>query len=122
MSGPYHGDLKAPFAPVAISDLECSIPTKTRHLMPAMEDIPEEFTRRRSPWNDVFTKWFYQGFDARQLRAKPGIDRKAAIRHLSGFMGSWEPPHEHKEAAAAFLMSLWFEPLPVAKKHKQKAS
>lgn len=117
----YAGGLKAPFNPKPVSDADVAFGAKCRDLMPAMADIPREFKGGSTPWNDVFNKWFFQGFDARALVTKPGIDRKLAFRHLKAFVGSWEPSHEHKEAAAAFLLSLWFEPLPEPRKHKEKS-
>ncbi len=41
--------------------------------------------------------------------SKPGIDETDAKRHLKAVLGSFAPKHEHKEAACAYLMSLWFE-------------
>jgi len=43
------------------------------------------------------------------LKSKPGIDRKAAIRHIKAIMASYAPKHEHKEAGCAYLFALWFE-------------
>jgi len=40
---------------------------------------------------------------------KEGIDVNMALRHLHAIQGSFEPKHEYKEAAVAYLASLWFE-------------
>jgi hypothetical protein len=36
------------------------------------------------------------------------VDGELAIRHLQVIQASFEPKHEHKEAAVAYLASLWF--------------
>jgi hypothetical protein len=40
---------------------------------------------------------------------KEGVDGNLAFRHLSAIQRSFTPKHEHKEAAVAYLASLWFE-------------
>jgi len=77
-------------------------------LMPAYEDIPDEFKRQDNPWVKLQQKWFFHGL-AEIPTAKPGIDLSVAMEHLSTIQRSWEPKHQHKEAAVAYLASLWFE-------------
>jgi hypothetical protein len=40
---------------------------------------------------------------------KDGIDRRAAFRHISACLGSYDPSHEHKIAGVGYLISLWFK-------------
>lgn len=80
-----------------------------RTLMPPYKEIPEEFKRDESPWVRLQQQWFFSGLDTRSLNPKPGIDRNMAVRHLSVIQNDWGPPHEHKQAGVAYLMSLWFE-------------
>ena len=78
-------------------------------LLPPRTDIPEEFYYSRTPWNKVFSKWFFGALPANtKFRAKDGIDAQKASRHLAAIMRSFEPKHEHKEGAVAWLMSQWF--------------
>lgn len=42
-------------------------------------------------------------------KTKDGIDPAKAKRHLMAVLGSFEPKHEHKEAGAGWLMSMWYE-------------
>ena len=77
--------------------------------LPAWNDIPEEFLRRKSKWCAVASRWFFEGLPEGYLVAKPGIDGDKALAHLSTVLRSFEPKHEHKEAGAAYLLSLWFE-------------
>ena len=81
-------------------------------LMPEYNDIPAEFRswNNATPFNTWQSKWFYEGLKPEDmLKAKPGIDPDAAMRHLAAIQRSWEPKHEHKMAAVAYLASLWFE-------------
>lgn len=76
-------------------------------LLPPMARTPDDFRSRRSPWCRFFSSLFYKG--GTLPSPKPGINAEKALRHLLAVMGSYEPKHEHKEAGAAWLMSLWYE-------------
>lgn len=111
--------LKAPYLPKPVSDLELAFPAGRimSDLMPAMADIPEDFRRDRGnarEWVRFQQQWFFRGLKTVDIVAKPGIDRSAAIRHLAAIQGSYEPQHEHKEAAVAYLASLWLEPVEIS--------
>lgn len=87
---------------------EVSFLTPTSGLIPAMAEIPDEFKRGRNPFVELTSKWFFEGLDKALLEAKSGIDRRSALIHLSLALQDWGPQHEHKTAAVAYLMSLWF--------------
>jgi len=76
-------------------------------LMPPHKDIPREFNSDRNEWTLWQRKWFFEGLDVTP-EPKDGIDAKKAMRHLATIQRSWMPKHEHKEAAVAYLASLWF--------------
>ncbi len=103
--------LAPPFQPVLLSKMDVAFPAHALRLMPATEAIPAEFKDRNSQtkWNRLFADWFYFGLDKATFTPKAGIDKSAALGHISAIMGSFEPKHEHKEAAVAFLFSLWFD-------------
>ena len=83
------------------------------NLIPPYEDIPEEFKKHYHPWCKWQTEWFFKGLLKDRIpKAKEGIDKKLAIRHLQTIQGSYEPQHEHKQAGVAYLASLWFEDPP----------
>jgi len=86
-----------------------SLMANASDLMPDYSAIPDEYKRGNTPFNKIQSEWFFKGLKAWPLTPKPGIDQKAALRHLSAIQGSWEPKHEHKTAGVAYLMSLWFE-------------
>ena len=88
----------AAFGPHHISDF-----------LPAWVDVPDEFKHDSNPWCKLASRWFFSGLPKGLLVAKTGINYNDAIAHLSAVLRSFEPKHEHKEAGAAYLMSLWFE-------------
>ncbi len=92
-----------------IDDAMLAFPANVKSLMPKYEDIPEEFKRGHTKWNELFSKWFFVGLEKLDLKPKDGVDTKKAMRHIRAVMGSYQPSHEHKEAAVAFMLNEWFE-------------
>lgn len=92
-----------------VSDIEMAFPANVSHLMPKMEEIPDEFTSSHGKWQQVFSDLFYRGLVDSKWIPKDGIDPEKAYRHLMCIVGSFEPSHQHKAAACAYLMSQWFE-------------
>lgn len=76
---------------------------------PAMADIPDRFKDDKNPFVRKATKWFFGGIHGSELFEKPGINRNAALRHLAALQESFAPRHEHKTAAVAYLMAMWFD-------------
>ncbi len=97
------------YSVLPIDDLTMAFAGSVLHLMPDYLDIPSEFKNTSNQWNQIFWKMFFKGFDTEYLTPKEGVDKKAALRHINAIMRSYEPSHEHKEAAVAFLLSEWFE-------------
>lgn len=96
--------------PIAeVSDLDLAFPADVTLLMPRYDDIPEEFRNGSSKWNRLFADWFFSGLEKLDASPKDGVDVKKALRHIRAIMGSFQPSHEHKEAAVAFLLSEWLE-------------
>lgn len=93
--------------PQKIDDVDVAFPAKVSHLMPKFEEIPANYPNK-SKWLQFQSDWFYTGIKGKDLKVKEGIDKRDAIRHLQAIQGSFEPKHEHKEAAVAYLASLWF--------------
>lgn len=82
--------------------------------LPPYENIPDEFKgfSRKQPYCEFVSSWFFNGRtkeDMARLTAKPGVDRATALAAIGGVLASFLPSHEHKEAAAAYLLSEWFE-------------
>jgi hypothetical protein len=96
-----------------VSDAELAFPAMVSHLMPAYDNIPDEFKRHDgTQWNELVSKWFYGGVKGLQFVRKPGVNDKTcrkALRQFRCILGSYEPKHEHKEAACAYLLSRFFD-------------
>lgn len=96
-----------------ISDIEAAFPAHVLQWMPPMDEIPDEFKHwgpGGSEWNQIVSAWFFKGLnDKPEFVPNEGIDAKAAFRAIKAALGSYEPKHEHKEAAVAYLLSLWFK-------------
>lgn len=94
--------------PQDVDDLNVTLGTNAKELMPPYEDIPKEFKSSSNVWNKFFSDWFFGGVKLVDAVPFEGIDKKKALRHLATICNSFEPQHEHKEAAVAYLASLWF--------------
>ena len=94
--------------PMEIDDATVAFPASVSHLMPKWEEIPEEFKDGNNKFSQIQSKWFFKGLDKNILIPKKDIDKEKAMRHLVAIQGSYEPKHEHKMAAVAYLMSKWF--------------
>jgi hypothetical protein len=94
--------------PTEVSKLDMVFGGRMQELMPAYQQIPDEFKRGGNKWVEWQAKWFYSGLDSMPT-PKDGIDGKKAMHHLAAIQNSFEPKHEHKSAAVAFLASLWFK-------------
>ena len=98
--------------PTNVNALDMAFGAKVMELMPAYKDIPDEFKKDSNPFVKWQQKWFFKGLSKEDVpKIKEGIDQNQALRHLATIQGSFDPPHEHKEAGVAYLASLWFEPI-----------
>ena len=96
--------------PKVISDLQMAFPATLGQLLPPWDSIPEEFQRGHTPWNRFVGQWFFTGWPQdKDLHQREDVDGELAFRHLYTILRSFEPKHEHKEAAVAWLMSRWFD-------------
>jgi hypothetical protein len=85
-------------------------PASVAQYMPLYSEIPDEFKRHNGTvWNRLFSDMFYCGLTNLEAKPKDGIDADKAWTHLRVISRSFEPKHEHKEAAFAYLASQWFE-------------
>ena len=95
---------------IEISTLDLAFPTNVDGILPAWEEIPDQFKKwNGTKWNRLFNDWFHLGLKSIKLIPKKGIDIEKAIRMVSYCMRSWEPKHEHKEAGCAYLLSEFFK-------------
>ena len=95
--------------PQEVTDLHIAF-GKIDNLMPPMADIPSEFKSFGNPWVKFQQDWFFNGLpNEAEFHPRDGVDGRKALRHLMAIQWSFNPKHEHKEAAVAYLASLWFE-------------
>lgn len=94
--------------PTVVSDVQKAFPADLGALLPPLHVIPDEFKGNGGTWVRFAHRWFAHGFPERGLVRREGVDAETAYRHLMTVMRSYEPKHEHKMAAIAWLASLWF--------------
>ena len=102
--------------PMVVDDITFAFPVHVKKFMPEYGEIPADFRNLNSigksgpaKWIRFQMDWFGSGFEKLDLAPREGVDPKLAIRHLAIIQKSFEPKHEHKVAAVAYLASLWFE-------------
>jgi len=98
--------------PHKVTGLDLAFGGDMAKLLPKYDDIPEDFRRGRGDarkWIEFQQEWFFRGIKGAEFTPKAGIDKAEALAHLKAIQGSWEPKHEHKKAAVAWLASLWFD-------------
>lgn len=94
--------------PQVVDDLTLAFPANLGTLLPPRVDIPTDYPRR-DEWMRLAGDWFYGTIpDDVKMNATPGVDAQVAGRHLTAILRSYEPKHEHKEEAVAWLASRWF--------------
>lgn len=79
--------------------------------LPAYDTIPDEFKRHGSKWSRLFQDiWASAITDHKTVGLLPqeGVKAGDAWRALLTLMRVYDIKHEHKEAAFAYLASLWF--------------
>lgn len=102
--------------PTAVTNVFLTFPGDVSHLMPPMNEIPEEFKLGHTEWNKFASDMFFEGLENLQLHVVPGIDAATAWRHISAVVASFQPKHEHKEATVAYLSSIWFTKAETSKR------
>lgn len=82
---------------------------------PALWQIPASITTVENPWSNVAASLMWGG-SAAMLSAlpKPGIDQERALLHVGAVLLAVDLTVEHREAAAAYLLSEWFESIATA--------
>lgn len=88
-----------------LSMASVAFPADALDWMPKHKDIPDVDKK----WDHIASKWFYSGLPKDvKFYPKEGVNPKDSMRAMQACLGSFAPKHEHKMAAAAFLLSEWF--------------
>jgi hypothetical protein len=95
--------------PKEVSDIFMAFPAKViDQYLPLVQEIPEEFWAPQNLYNRMVTDVFFQGTkEDWEFALREGIEIKTFKRHVMTCLRSFEPPHEHKIAGVAYLISLW---------------
>ena len=111
------GTMEEPYLPIEMYDLDLVFPAGMDRLMPPQEKIPDAFKKHSGTrWNELQARWFFSGLpEGTKWVPNKGINKDADFRHLKAIQSSWDPKHEYKEAAVAYLMSLWFKKVDAPK-------
>ena len=96
--------------PKAVDDVLLAFPARVIGvLIPPWDEIPEKFRNFSSGYEELASHGCFYAVEFRQEVLADGIKAELAIRHLTAVARSFEPKHEHKQAAIAFLISLWLK-------------
>jgi len=102
--------------PQEVSDADIAFPVRALEFMPPMEEIPDEFKENAShPAMGLVRRLLFGPTipgDV-QFHAVEGVDSEMVFRQLMVIRGSFAPKHQHKEAAMAYLISLWLKKVVV---------
>lgn len=94
--------------PQHVDELLLAFPAILGELLPPLDVIPDEYPHRQE-WLDFQGHWFAGTLPQdSEMEPADGIDATTAGRHLSAIQRSFEPRHQHKVAAVAWLASRWF--------------
>jgi len=90
-----------------LTKLDLAFPANVSHMMPPREVLRGDFPNKRE-YERVFSDWFFNGLKSLEVTPREGVDKGKALAHIKCVMGSFEPAHEDKTAAVAFLLNEWF--------------
>lgn len=87
----------------SITDVEVAF--ATTRLLPAWEDIPEEF-RRGNQYTAICEALFYgDELPDMEMTINPGFDEGKLVCAVLAHLGSFGPKHEHKIAGVGLLLA-----------------
>jgi hypothetical protein len=92
--------------------LDVAFPANVLRFMPKYEDVRGSDAEKM--YEGIVSTLFFRGGKLK-LKPRKGVDEAKAMRHIKCVLGSFEPSHEHKTAAVAWLFDQWFESVELAK-------
>jgi len=78
-------------------------------VIPDWADIPEPYRHHNHPMARLASDWFFNGARDWKFEPKEGVDGQKALRMVAAALRSFEPAHEHKIAAVAYLLDCFFQ-------------
>ena len=98
--------------PKPVSDVQFAFPANIiGTLIPEWDDLPDEFRNRTSGYEELARHACFNNVELRPQVLRDGVDAELANRQLNAIVRSFQPKHQHKEAAIAYLLSLWLTPI-----------
>lgn len=99
----------------SITDVEFAY--STDRLLPALEDIPEDF---RLPRGNIYTQlasaiFFGKEMPDCRIELKEGVEPEKLKRCIRAHLQSWAPKHEHKIAGVGYMIGCAYTLHPVSK-------
>jgi|SRR5271163_2140357 len=104
----------------AVTGLDLAFPAHVLDMMPSYEDCAAFRYDKPNKWTKLAETWFMFGIKLGKVAPKPGVDQKKAFAHVACILRSFEPKHEHKIAAAAFLLNEWFDDVEYTQAERKK--
>lgn len=97
--------------PKPVSDAEFAFPTRViGYFIPGWDELPETFQQGTSGYENLAILACFNGIELLSEALRDEVDAALARRQLIAIVRSFQPKHEHKEAAIAYLLSLWIKP------------
>ena len=100
-----------------ITDLQVNLGSANH--MPPWEYVPSGFKNNKNPYCKAVSSWFFEGgtgnskafatANGAKFKPKEDVDGEKAMRAIRAVLGSFDPKHEHKIAACAYMLSEWFD-------------
>jgi hypothetical protein len=76
-------------------------------LIPEWQYLPEQFRDGNSCFEELASHACFNCVELKPEVVRVDVDLSSANRQLSAVSRSFEPEHKYKEAALAYLLSLW---------------
>lgn len=92
-----------------LTKLDLAFPANVIHMMPPYAELRTANYPRKRELEALVSRWFFSGMKNLKTKPREGVDVTKALAHLKCVLSSFEPSHEHKTAAVAFLINEWFE-------------
>jgi hypothetical protein len=104
-----------------LTDVDVAFAAKALDWMPDWEEIPDEYKQHNgTDANKIVSSWFFNGLNSDvEFYPREDVDPEKAVKVIQATLGSFASKHEHKEAAAAYMLDSWFEEVKYWKTDKE---
>jgi hypothetical protein len=92
-----------------VTGVDLAFPAHVLDMMPDYDTCKSWYRDREHKWSKLASEWFYSGIKIKKVTPKAGVVEGNALAHVACILRSFEPKHEHKMAAVAYLLNEWFD-------------